>query len=98
MSTGFTGAIDEDGKGDLSVHYAIAATYRVQPGWVNKITVNCKRCGTQLLKGVGTCVVVTSINGLNPSSPFFCPPCTDWARKSSEKVMERQIKDARRGK
>ena len=93
MSTGMVGAIDPEGVGDLSTHYAIATAYRVQAGWVNKITVNCKRCGARLEKGEGTAVVVASINGPNPSSPFFCQGCAAWARKSWEIVMQRQIKD-----
>ena len=96
MSTGFTGPIDPGGTGDLFTHYAIATTYRVNTGWFNKLHVNCKRCGVELAKGEGTSVVVASINGPNPSSPYFCPLCVDLVSKSLRVVLDRQAKDARK--
>ena len=97
MSTGFAGAIDPGGEGDLSTHYAVAVTYRVQSGWVNKVAVACKRCGAALAKGEGTAVVVVSMRGQYPSSPFFCHPCVDWVTRSLTLVLDRQAKDAQMG-
>lgn len=94
MSLGITGAMDPGGRGDLSIHYAVASTYLVSSGWVNKITATCKRCGRDLPKGEGRKTMICG-GGPRPTEAYFCQPCVDWVGKSRELVAERQIEDAR---
>jgi hypothetical protein len=96
MSTRLVGAIDPGGPGHTAIHYAVAVTYRIQTGWVNKIAVSCKMCGEDLERGEGLAVVVTSFNGQHPSTPFFCPDCVAWVRESLNLVLERQAADAKK--
>ena len=94
MSTGISGPIDAGGVGDLSTHYAIAATYRANMGWSNKLAVTCKRCGKALPKGEGTRVTMTAVNGPYPSQVYLCHSCVAWVQESLQIVMDRQAKDA----
>jgi RNase P subunit RPR2 len=95
MGMGILGPLDRDGAGDFATHYAIAATYRVDVQWTNKIAVECKRCGKKLEKGEGVRVVIASLQGRYPSAPYFCQECGDWARGSAEVVVDRQLRDAK---
>jgi hypothetical protein len=93
MSMGIVGAIDPGGEGDLSIHYAVAATYSPQTAWPNKIKANCKRCGLDLDKGEGTKVFISSLAGAS-STAYFCAGCVAWVQGHTLKVVERQKKDA----
>lgn len=97
MSLGIVGALDPDGEGDLSVHYAVMATFAIQPGWLNKITSHCKRCGRELAKGEGVRVVIAGTDRPGASVAYFCQPCVNWVKASVEVVMDRRAKDANRG-
>ena len=96
MGMGITGAIDPDGKGDLSAHYAISVTYLVHPEWSNKIVANCKRCGRKLEKGEGTRTMISQW-GPRPTEAYFCWDCVEWVEASVRAVMDRKAKDSQAG-
>ncbi len=97
MSTGIVGAMDPDGQGDLSTHYAVASTYSVHTGWPNRISCSCKRCGRKLAEGEGYQVVIAGLDGPRGSTAYFCVDCAVWVQTSVELVMQRRAKDATGG-
>jgi len=87
MSIGITGTLDEPTR----MAYAIACTYRLQPGATNKRSITCKFCGATVEAGAGVRIHIIDYSGPLTNTAYVCGGCAGWISRHVQGYLDRRM-------
>lgn len=87
MSIGISGTLDQQTR----MAYAVACTYRLQPGTTNKRAITCKFCGAEVGAGAGVRIHILDYSGPLTNTAYVCGGCAGWISRHVQDYLNRRL-------